>query len=222
MHSFDELDIAGYRDKPVPNTFFRQQEEARHLGILFPGLGYTSHMPLLHYPGRLLLSRGADLLRVEYAYDKEEDFQSLPPGERIRWLAADATAACSAGLNQGEYNGVTLIGKSLGTLALGHLITTYPKLKEPRCVWLTPLLRNDQLMAQIMETKHQALLVIGTRDPHYDPAKVAAVRDATGGEWIVIEGADHSMDIGEDVMASIEALGRIMAGIEKFLFGGKR
>jgi predicted alpha/beta-hydrolase family hydrolase len=222
MHSVETLEIAGYRNKPVPNTFFWQQEETRHLGILFPGLGYTSHMPLLYYPGRLLLFHGADLLRVEYAYEKDENFHSLPPGERSRWLAADATAACSSGLSQRNYDHITLIGKSIGTLALGHLITTHPKLRTTQCIWLTPLLRNDQLRAQISETKLRALFVIGTVDPHYDRAKVAEIGEATGGEWIVIEGADHSMEIEENVMESIQALHRIMEGMEKFLLGGSR
>jgi hypothetical protein len=222
MYSFEKLEIAGYRDKPVLNTFFWQQEETRHLGILFPGLGYTSHMPLLYYPGRLLLFHGADLLRVEYAYERDEAFHSLSGSERSRWINADAAAACSVALNRRSYDQVTLIGKSVGTLALGHLITTHPDLDEPRCVWLTPLLRNEQLRSQITQTRHRGLFVIGTLDPHYDRAKVAEIGEATGGEWIVIEGADHSMEIEEDVMASIQALHRIMVGMEKFLLGGGR
>jgi hypothetical protein len=222
MYSFERLQITGYRDKPVPNTFFRQQEETRHLGILFPGLGYTSLMPLLYYPGRLLLFHGADLLRLEYAYEREEAFHALSGSERSRWIKADAIAACRAALNRRSYDQVTLMGKSLGTLALGHLLTDHPKLDEPRCIWLTPLLRNEQLRSQIAQTRHRGLIIIGTADPHYDRAKLADIQEAMGGESIVIEGADHSMEIDGKVAESIQVLQRIMLGIQSFLFGGKR
>jgi hypothetical protein len=222
VHSFETLEIIGYGNKPVPNTFFRQQEETRHLGILFPGLGYTSHMPLLYYPGRLLLFQGADLLRVEYAYERNEVFHSLSGSERGRWMNADATAACSVALKRRSYDQVALIGKSIGTLVLGHLISTHPELDEPRCIWLTPLLRNERLRSQITQTRHRGLFVIGTADPHYDHAKLAAIQEATGGESIIIQGADHSMEIDGKVAESIQALQRIMLGIQSFLFGGKR
>jgi alpha/beta superfamily hydrolase len=137
-------------------------------------------------------------------------------------MNADATAACSVALKRRSYDQVALIGKSIGTLVLGHLISTHPELDEPRCIWLTPLLRNERLRSQITQTRHRGLFVIGTADPHYDHAKLAAIQEATGGESIIIQGADHSMEIDGKVAESIQALQRIMLGIQSFLFGGKR
>ena len=217
MYSAETLNIVGYRHEAVPNTFFRQKGETRHVAILFPGLGYTAHMPVVYYPGRLLAARGADVLRVEYTYNRRPDFQALPDEEQDRWFHADVTAACDAALAQRSYEQVTLVGKSIGTLAIGYLLTTQPRLPRPQCVWLTPLLRNERLRAQIKQVRHRALFVIGTADPQYDPAKLAEVQQATEGDRIVIEGADHSLEIAGDIVQSIRALGRIMEGIQKFL-----
>src|SRR5215210_1072785 len=68
MYSSTTLDIRGHRGDAVPNTFFAQDSETHHLAVVFPGLGYTAHMPVLYYPRRLLLERGADVLLVEYDY----------------------------------------------------------------------------------------------------------------------------------------------------------
>lgn len=145
MYSVNTLEISGYRNQPVPNTFFKQDEETRQVAILLPGWEHTCHMPLLYYPARLLLALGADVLQVEYAYNLRTDFQALPNSERLQWLFTDA-AACSAALTQYTYEQVTLIGKSIGTLAMGHLLTTEPRLAQ--AVWLTPLLRNDRLLTK--------------------------------------------------------------------------
>src|SRR5919201_1355743 len=103
MYGVTTLAITGYRDEPVPHTFLRQDQAARHLAILLPGIGYTCAMPLLYYPARLLLARGADVLRVEYAYQRREDFTAAAPDEQGRRVVADVTAACHAVLAQREY-----------------------------------------------------------------------------------------------------------------------
>ena len=217
MYSITALKIVGCRNEAVPNTFFQQDGETRHLAILFPGYGYTAHMPAVYYPGRLLLTRGADVLSVEYTYGRRPEFQSLPDEERIRWLQADAAAACNAALAQREYERVTLVGKSIGTLAVAHLLTTEGRLRSPQCIWLTPLLRNARLRAQIKQAPHRALFVIGTADPQYDAARLAELQQATAGEVLVIEGADHSLEITGDVLASLHALEQVMEAMGEFV-----
>lgn len=217
MHSVETLNILGYRNEAVANTFFRQKHETRHVAILLPGLGYTAHMPIMYYPGRLLVARGADVLRVEYTYSRRPDFQALSDEGQDRWFHADVLAAYDAALAQRDYERLTLVGKSIGTLAIGYLLTTKAQLPQPQCVWLTPLLKNEQLRAQIKQVKHRALFVIGTADPEYDQARLAEVRQATSGESIVIDDADHNLEIAGDVAQSIRAIQQVIDGIQKFL-----
>src|SRR5665648_148706 len=42
------------------------------------------------------------------------------------------------------------------------------RLEQVRCVWVTPLLRDDRLRAQIKQAKPRSLFVVGTADGHYD------------------------------------------------------
>lgn len=217
MHTIETLVVIGYRNEAVPNTFFRQRTETRHLAVLLPGLGYTSHMPLIYYPCLALLSKGADVIRADNNYIKRTDFMALEADERRRWSAADALAIFNAAFSQRKYDKIILVGKSIGTSAMGHLITMVHDLPQLHCIWLTPLLKNGQLISQIKQIEHRALFVTGTSDPYYDKANLEDLINATGGESITIKGADHSLEIDGDAMKSLEALERVIKGIVKFL-----
>ncbi|MGO9378810.1 MAG: alpha/beta family hydrolase [Dissulfurispiraceae bacterium] len=217
MHSIETLDIKGYSNEAVPNTFFRQKAETKHLAILLPGLGYTAHMPVMYYTGLALLAKQADVMRADYNYIKHSDFMALDPDERRRWAAKDAMAVFNAAIDQRKYDEITLVGKSIGTSAMGHLIATIHDMPRLRCIWLTPLLKNEYLLSQIKQVEHRALFVVGTRDPYYDKAILEDLLKTTGGESIIITGADHSLEIDGDPVKAIQALERIVDGILKFL-----
>ncbi|MBF0506797.1 MAG: hypothetical protein HQL09_08170 [Nitrospirae bacterium] len=217
MYSIETLDIMDDSKEPVPNTFFRQESETRHLAILLPGFGYTSHMPVMYYPCLALLSRGADVLRTEFNYVKNTDFLALTKDERRRRAADDASAVYTRAIRQRKYDMLTLVGKSIGTYAMGHVITSIPDMPKFQCLWLTPILKSGQLLSQIKQVRHKALFVIGTADPYYDESKLDDLLKTTHGKSIVIEGANHSLEIEGDAIRSLQALQRMMNGIEEFL-----
>jgi hypothetical protein len=219
MPSIQTIAINGYQNQPVPHTFFKQEVETNHLAIVLPGRGYTAQMPFLFYPINLMLTRGADVLRVEYAYDQQPDFETLDFDQKLHWLFTDVTAAYQAGVARRPYLQVTLIGKSLGTLAMGHLLTTQTLPSPVKAIWLTPLVRMDNLRQQIKQFGGHSLFVIGTADPHYDTACLAEVQEATGGQVVAIEGADHGLNIKDEVLRSVQALMKVMRAIEVFLGG---
>jgi hypothetical protein len=219
MYTAQTLQIVGYRDAAVPHTFLRQEAETGHLALLLPGIAYTCDNPLLYYPGRLLLDKGTDLLRVEYAYNKNEQYGAASQAEQGQWLDADVTAAYRAAVAQRPYERITLVGKSLGTLAMSHLLATEDGLAGATAVWLTPLLRFEQPRRQIARWGRggRSLFVIGSADPYYDAAGLAEVEQATGGQSLVIEGADHSLEISGDTARSLEALQRVIQAIQEFI-----
>lgn len=217
MYEVATLDIAGHRDERVPNTFFRQKRETSHVAIVLPGAGYTCDMPLLYYSVLTMLDAGADVLQVEYAYNRQPDFREIPDAEREQWIAADATAARDAALREAPYTQMTFIGKSIGTRAMGCLLATNPHPADVHAVWLTPLLRNDRLRAQIREHGSPSLFVIGTADPHYDASLLADVQEATGGDAIVVQGGDHSLEIAGNTPKSLDAIVQTIHALATFV-----
>ena len=217
MYSIKTLEIRGYRDEPVPHTFYEQEETPAQVALLLPGMGYTSHMPLLYYPARIMLSAGADVLGLEYDYNRRKDFMALPGEERKQWLLTDVTRACHTVLEGRSYQEITIIGKSLGTRAMGHLLTADDQLREANAIWLTPVLRSERLCTQIREWGRRSLMVIGTADPHFNQALLDEIQRETDSEMLIIEGADHSLEIGGDVLRSLAAMEQVIRAIQAFV-----
>jgi predicted alpha/beta-hydrolase family hydrolase len=207
------IPISGYAGKTVPNRFFRQEGAARALAVLFPGLNYTCDMPLLFYPMKLLLERGAEVLQVRTDYTMPA-YRSLPPEERAAWLAADARAVVQVARLQGEYARLVLAGKSIGTIALASLVPLEP---QAVTIWLTPLLRNPLVTAAAEQNRGAALFVAGTSDDLYDTAALKRIQAATQTKAELVEGGDHSLEIDGDFFASLRALEQVMQAIAGFL-----
>lgn len=209
------LDITGYNDRPLPNTFLRQSADTDRLGIILPGYRHTVDMPDLHYIGSVLAAKGADVLKVEYAYPKT-DFMKRSEQEQSDWLAADVRAACAAGLRQRAYGRVTLAGKSLGTLAMGHLLED-AAFESAGCIWSTPILASDWLCARIKSHRPRSLFIIGTADHFYQPAILKELVDATRGKALVLQGVHHGLEIEGDMPGTLAALRRIVEAVQAFI-----
>jgi hypothetical protein len=214
VYPTERLEIADAGGDPVPHTFLRQPGEADHLALVLPGTGYTGRMALLHYPTRLLLDAGADALRLEYDYLRRPAFRALPDAAQERRFFGDVEAAARAALARRPYARLTLIGKSVGTLGMGHLLDALePAGVATAAVWLTPLLRDEGLRRRIAAHRPPSVFVIGTADPHYDPALLEEVRGATGGRAVLVEGADHGLECPGDVWGSLRALERTLRAV---------
>jgi hypothetical protein len=50
MYTHQQRDILGYRQEPVPHTFFRQQAETTRLALVLAGGGNNCQHPTLYYP----------------------------------------------------------------------------------------------------------------------------------------------------------------------------
>jgi hypothetical protein len=212
------LDIRGYDGQPVPNRLLRPRGPIDRLVALLPGYGYTLDMPLFYYIENRALEVGADVLRVEYVYNRLPAFQAAGADERRRWLLADAEAALRVALEGRAYRGVALVGKSLGTAAMAHLLAAHaPASAAWTSVWLTPLLAEAEVRAAVRGFPGRSLVVIGTDDPHHDPNVLAALAAQPTIATVVVEGAEHGMDIPGDPVASVRALERIVAAQIRFL-----
>lgn len=209
-----ELAISGYDDQPVPNQFLRQGDETATLAVLLPGHGYTAAMPLFYYSEWIALDRGWDVLRVDYDY--RVFWADASTDERKQRLNADVDAALSDGLRQRDYDRIVLIGKSMGTRAMAHILSERPN-KDVWNVWLTPLLNEPEVKGYIEQRPGQTFVAIGTEDFAYDQKYLEWLVASGNVEVVIIEDADHSMDVSGDILGSIQAMGQVMSKLDKFL-----
>lgn len=210
------LPIRGYRDEAVPNRFHRQDTETDHLALVLPGFGYSCDMPLLYFTVSHLLDRGADVLQVEYDYDRQPDYRALDADVRLRWLRADVAAAWQAAVAQRPYRRFTAVGKSLGTRALPGLLAAEPRLRDAQTIWFTPVWHEDAVFEHLRGGAHPALVVIGTADPAYDAARVEALRAVDGCAVLVIPDAEHALEVPGDVVRSVQAVEQALRAVQRF------
>jgi hypothetical protein len=216
--SFDSLPIVGYNDQPVSNTFITHPDPANHLGVILPGYRYPAEMPPLHYASRVLLDQGADMLHVDYAYYRT-DFNRQPEDVQDKWISSDVFAACTAGLAQRSYEKITLIGKSLGTIAIGHLLAD-ARFQRASCIWMTPILSVGWLCQRIEEVRPQSLFIIGTADQFYQPDVLNRLEQVTNGHSIVLDGVNHGLEVPGDIPKSLGALSQIVQALQEFTSQG--
>jgi pimeloyl-ACP methyl ester carboxylesterase len=71
--------------------------------------------------------------------------------------------------------------------------------------------------ADIARWGGHSLFVIGTADPYHDAAHLAEVQHATRGETVVVDGADHSLELAGDVLQSLETMTQVMRAVQEFV-----
>jgi predicted alpha/beta-hydrolase family hydrolase len=222
-HPVTSIKIAGYNARFVPHRFYRQSGETRLLSLIFPGLQYTCDMPVLYYPSLLLSQRRADVLHL-YSDYTNADYTALPARQRAEWLLNDARAALKAGLAQRDYTHLVLVGKSIGSVAVAYLLQDQAShssaaavVENALTIWITPLLQQPQLITALASLRRPALLIASTADRTYDPASLFRIRQTATPEVLLIEGADHALEIPGDANASIVALQRLSQAVAAFL-----
>jgi len=218
MYLFESIEITGYNGKQLPNTYFKLKGFSEKLALVFPGRGYTSQGPLLHYTINLLLENRVNVLSVDYAYWNNQEFNSLEWEEKQSWLYADVEEAYKAALDNIDAEVRVLVGKSLGTLAIGHLLDTFSETKGCRVIWHTPLIKMPHLVKQISKHHPYSIFVIGTSDPHYDEDILYQIKSATGGNLVAVDNANHSMEVQGGVIDSLEVMNEIIEGIRQFMW----
>ena len=217
MVSWDQLTIKGYNNRSLRNTLFRQSTDTQKVAIVFPGLAYNSQMPLLHYTIKTMIDSGLNVLAVDYDYSNNPDFLKESQKTRSDWLIEDVEASLRVITEKERQEVVCLAGKSLGTLALGHLLETHEDLRDTKTIWLTPLIKNPELLEQMLAYMKDAILVIGAKDPHFDRDIIERLNATTQLGGIIIEEADHSLEIEGDVTKSLRVLMQIVSVLQHFL-----
>jgi pimeloyl-ACP methyl ester carboxylesterase len=214
--SITTLEITGPH-RSIPNTLF-DQPDARHAAIVFPGLAYTCGMPLLWYSTYVLLSMGAEVLWAEFDYHRWPEFGSLSGEQQNDLLRLESEAAIDALLSRRHYGRVTLIGKSLGTVAMSQLVATRDRLEDATAVWLTPIV--PEIDPERAAARVRSLFVIGGADAYYDAGGFVAFVEAARAESLVVDDADHILQVGTDPLRNLQIVEQVVRRVASFLRAG--
>jgi hypothetical protein len=103
---------------------------------------------------------------------------------------------------------IALVGKSMGAFAAALAAD-----RSLPGIWLTPVLRDSQLPADLRRTPAPFLLVGSTADPSWDPE----VARSFGHPLYEAQDADHGMETADDPVNSADVLRHVTIAMDKFV-----
>lgn len=204
----------GYKNIPVSYQLFQQDQASGRLAVMFPGRGYTVQGPLFHYSTGVFLNKGYDVLHVNYDYTTEES-NSMELDEHIKQISIDVNAVMDKVLSTSTYDNYTLIGKSIGTIALSSVIQRN-EFPDARVIWLTPLLHLDMVFDKMLSSTQPGLCIIGEEDPCYIKERFIVFDTKENMTSILIPGTEHSLNYADRPIESIDVLRRVITEISNF------
>ena len=167
------------------------------VAVVLPGALYLPFAPLLWFAREVALARGWSVLEV---WDEYRDRSQDP----WRWVFDRAEAALTYAGDAGR----ALVTKSITSRA----VTMAAEMGLPG-IWLTPLLRDDEIATGFETLSAPALLVGGTTDESWD----GELARRAGHEVLELEGANHALQMDGDPLGSIDALRRVVERVDVFV-----
>jgi hypothetical protein len=73
------------------------------------------------------------------------------------------------------------------------------------------------LCSRIEQVHPRSLFIIGTADQFYKPDILKHLENVTNGRVVVVEGANHGLEISDSISKSLIALTQIVQGLQEFL-----
>ena len=215
------LDMTGGGGRAIANELTTWEDVPRHGLVMLPGQGYTCDMPAFYYLEEMALDLGAAVLRLAPDYSHDQQFRSLPTGQERGWLTDDVRAGVTVMLEAHDVPRLTVVAKSLTTLGLATV--DWANLagadRTVRLVWLTPLLRDAEVVERLATIDVSSLIVIGTADHHYDYGVIDRLKVRPAVSVELVEGADHSFDQRGDIDQSLANIGHVVRAVRAFAFG---
>ncbi|MBT2681752.1 alpha/beta hydrolase [Bacillus sp. ISL-35] len=195
----------------IPFRLIEQKEDTNKLVIVLPGAGYTTQAPLLYYTTGAFYNKGFDVLHINYSFSRQE-LSSLNEGD----FAKGVLLAIDTAINDKKYSHFYIVAKSIGTKALSYLVD-HTMFKDAKVIWLTPLLQNDAVFKAMVNSNHEGLCVIGEKD-HFCFIEERFEKIKTNPNLIlkVVEGGNHSLELDNDPIKSIEILKSVISYINEF------
>ncbi|MGD7021211.1 alpha/beta family hydrolase [Rossellomorea vietnamensis] len=206
--------LEGYKGMEVPYSIVSKSEGCKDIAIILPGAGYTVQSPLLHFSTSVFLNKSFDVLQINYRYNDNsyDDFSMEEISEAIK---VDVNTVIDEVFYHNSYENIYLIGKSLGTIAMGGVLNR-EEFSNAKAIWLTPLIQREDVLEPLLGSKNKGLLFIGDQDPYFTSERFEEASKSPNVTAILIPEVNHILEYNEKTLDSIDVLKRIVANIDHF------
>lgn len=154
---------------------------------------------MLFWVGEMLSALGWHVQAVRWTPEDKLDVDPISLVTR----AAEKAFADSPAADQR-----LIVAKSLSTLSIPWAEET-----QTTGVWLTPLLKDEQVRTTIANSSKNDLFIGGSKDKLWDGGR----RSEPNGTFLEVPGADHSLQVGDDWRASQTVQAEVFEAVEDFV-----
>ncbi len=181
----------------------------KKIAVLFPGIGYTCDRPLLYYTGKLALSCGYEIKKVEYGGFESGIKGNREKMEKAFYSALSQAEKILADVSWNEYDEILFVGKSVGTIVSAAYMKKYNIIG--RNIVYTPL--EDTFLF----SSGKGIVFHGTKDPWAENTDtIKKCCEKIGMNLYTIEDANHSLETG-DVLKDIDIIKDVLISADDFI-----
>lgn len=152
-------------------------------------------------------------MHLEYPYG--DSFYDFTDDQLREAVIYDSGAIIDQVLEDKDYENFYLIGKSFGTIAMSNELKK-DRFKKAKAVWLTPLLKRDDVFSAMKESSGKGLCFIGDQDPHYVENRYKQLEKNPNMIMKLYPKVNHSMEYEEDILKSIDIVKDVMRDVDQF------
>lgn len=194
----------------IPAHLFTHAGTTDKLAVVLPGAGYSYVEPLLRYGIQVLLKQNYRVLALDKVYGHDPKWRSLTSEQEARSIVEQDSIQVFRQIQERFPNSLeVLFGRSLGTFAIACLLER--NLVSPKkIVWQTPALGSKWEIMR--DCKIPGFGILGTADHYYQKAI-----EFLPTSRIIIDGADHGMEIPGEPIQSIEIMKRVTSATEEWI-----
>jgi hypothetical protein len=219
-----QLNLKTSNGSLVPHTVFEPNGELKGRAVVWPGQGVPADAPVtsltspafapfLVHTTDALLQQGYAVVRLEVFYGNNREFMAFSEAAQLTQVGADVDALWD-GLRTSDFEPSILVGKSLGSFALGQAAVSHAP--NARFVALTPALRFVGAMERFLQIADRSLFVIGDKDPHFEDSAWSQLGQR-GARLLKLDGVNHSFEKAADVVEAAVVQIEVVRAVRVFV-----
>lgn len=179
---------------------YYSEESSKALAVIFPGLKYGHDKPLLHYARKAAQISGKDVLCLNY--EKKLDWDDI--GKPIIDVVSDACLSILDKCMKKGYKSIYFLSKSIGTEVAGNVSEKF-KYGNVKFLYLTPTYFAVKYIC-----KSKCFAIAGTNDNIFKDEYIEKVKRSDNVRLMLIEGGNHSLELSNDLIGSIDILKKVV------------
>ncbi len=185
--------------------------ESNKLAVIFPGMGYHSDKPLLYYAKKFAREHGYEVVDIKYDFQvRAKDIMAdKETKNEVFYHAVREAEKQLEDVDFTSYDSVMFIGKSIGTTVAAYIDKAH-EINATHIVF-TPVPETFEHLK-----KEGGLVLHGTADPWCDTKLVEEKCKELKLHLYKVEGANHSLEIG-DAFIDVAQLPGIIGAVKMYV-----